>query len=68
MFTGIVFTDGEVWKEHRRFTISCLRDFGMGKVRRSKLYHDFMMYRDCVFVVIASFDFVHFVFIVIVLF
>ena len=28
---GLVFTDGEPWREHRRFTLSCLRDFGMGK-------------------------------------
>ena len=29
---GIVFTEGKVWKEHRKFTKSVLRDFGMGKV------------------------------------
>ena len=28
---GLVFTDGETWREHRRFTLSCLRDFGLGK-------------------------------------
>ena len=26
-----MFTDGETWREHRRFTLSCLRDFGLGK-------------------------------------
>jgi cytochrome P450 len=29
---GLVFSEGQVWREHRRFTLSCLRDFGMGKV------------------------------------
>ena len=24
-------TDGAVWKAHRRFTLTCFRDFGMGK-------------------------------------
>ena len=28
---GLFFTDGEPWKEHRRFTLSCLKEFGMGK-------------------------------------
>ena len=27
-----MFTDGEVWREHRRFALSCMRDFGMGKI------------------------------------
>uniref|UniRef100_A0AC35ET93 Cytochrome P450 n=1 Tax=Panagrolaimus sp. PS1159 TaxID=55785 RepID=A0AC35ET93_9BILA len=28
---GLIFTDGPVWREHRRFALHVLRDFGMGK-------------------------------------
>lgn len=31
-FLGILFTEGAHWKEQRRFTLSALRDFGMGKL------------------------------------
>jgi hypothetical protein len=29
--SGIIFTDGPLWIEHRRFTIRNLKDFGFGK-------------------------------------
>ena len=28
---GIIFTDGEVWREIRRFSLHTLRDFGLGR-------------------------------------
>ncbi|KAH3852935.1 cytochrome P450 2C23-like [Dreissena polymorpha] len=30
---GIVMVSGEPWREHRRFTLGTLKDFGMGKTR-----------------------------------
>jgi cytochrome P450 len=28
---GVIFTDGPLWREHRRFALHILKDFGMGK-------------------------------------
>ena len=38
--SGIVNTNGERWKEHRRFTLSTLRDFGMGKSKLEGKMHE----------------------------
>lgn len=28
---GIIFTDGQLWQDQRRFGLKFLRDFGLGK-------------------------------------
>jgi len=30
-YTGVILTDGDLWREHRRFALHVLRDFGLGK-------------------------------------
>ena len=42
--TGIVTTDGVPWKEQRRFTLSTLRDFGMGKSSLESKIHEEIEY------------------------
>jgi len=42
--SGLVFTEGETWSEHRRFSMSCLRDFGMGKIVLETTVHTEVRY------------------------
>nr|QST15065.1 CYP370A3 protein [Diaphanosoma celebensis] len=37
---GIVFAEGEVWKEQRRFTFRHLKDFGFGRSAQETVIHD----------------------------
>ncbi|XP_014672810.1 PREDICTED: cytochrome P450 2C19-like isoform X3 [Priapulus caudatus] len=37
---GIAFSEGKRWKEHRKFALSKLREFGMGKVSIEKKIQD----------------------------
>jgi len=30
-YHGVIFSEGDLWKEHRRFALSTLRDFGVGR-------------------------------------
>jgi cytochrome P450 family 2 subfamily J len=44
LYIGLVFSENEAWREHRRFAISCLKDFGMGKVVLQHTVHDELSY------------------------
>ncbi len=37
---GVIFTNGQYWKELRRFMLRNLRDFGFGKSSMEELIHD----------------------------
>ncbi len=38
--TGIIFADGQLWSEQRRFALKNLRDFGFGKGSMEALIKD----------------------------
>ena len=40
ILSGLVMANGEKWKEHRRFTLTTLKDFGMGKSVLEKKIHE----------------------------
>jgi len=39
-FSGLIFSQGELWREQRRFTLRHLRDLGFGKRSMEGLIHD----------------------------
>jgi cytochrome P450 len=39
-YTGVILTSGERWREVRRFSISMLRDFGMGRIGAEEQIQD----------------------------
>ena len=53
VYTGIVSSDGDMWREQRRFSLEVLRDFGMGKsILEDKIHEEIHFFID----EIASFD------------
>ena len=38
---GVIFSQGSVWAEQRRFTLRTLKDFGFGKSGRRDIFDDF---------------------------
>lgn len=45
--SGIVNTNGPGWKEHRRFALSTLKDFGMGKSKiEGKIHSEAALLRE----------------------
>jgi methyl farnesoate epoxidase / farnesoate epoxidase len=39
-FLGVFFTEGDLWKNQRRFTLRHLRDFGFGKQKMDEYIHE----------------------------
>ena len=40
--TGVVFTEGDLWKDHRRFALTVLRNLGLGKnIMQKKVLEEF---------------------------
>ena len=37
---GVLFSDGPIWAEQRRFTLGTLRDFGFGKAKMEELINE----------------------------
>nr|QST15069.1 CYP370B2 protein [Diaphanosoma celebensis] len=56
--TGILITDGDVWKEQRRFVMRHLRDFGFGKSSMEGMILDGVqdVLNDLEFLIKSSFD------------
>ncbi|KAL0173537.1 hypothetical protein M9458_029505, partial [Cirrhinus mrigala] len=40
MFVGLVISNGDRWRQLRRFTLTTLRDFGMGRKRMERWIQD----------------------------
>ena len=39
---GVIFPDGALWKEQRRFVLKCLRDYGFGKKSEENIQEEGM--------------------------